>query len=365
MSLKSSLASECRISLDGSCLTILREIIDESDVYIDVHKAIRRMAPAPKTRIHKDMGSRESIPQTKNDLLIDVSDEHDTTAGHNTTASGSDKKRSVDFGSDGKATFLRRTSTGADGSPVTVPVRGDVNDMREHLKHLGPSNLASRPKTTRYNTVKIKQAQPAAARNSSVDAPSSVAHISQGPHTAAFHGGEGEGLLKSAGRDAKDGVQALQQGYGTLGVSPRSNFGRPSSGGLGTANVDGPAFDESDLPRLDTTTTRGSTGSGKSPYGSESTDTLGSLHTDGTKSRKKRATRSGSITENVIEAGGVRKVVLETNDSPNTDGDVNSATSLLASQQTLYNAGNSEATSTPDDEAPKKSKKKKKNKKKS
>ena len=30
-----------------------REIIDESDVYVDVHKAIRRMAPAPRTRVPK------------------------------------------------------------------------------------------------------------------------------------------------------------------------------------------------------------------------------------------------------------------------------------------------------------------------
>ena len=30
-----------------------REIIDESDVYVDVHKAIRRMAPAPRNRVPK------------------------------------------------------------------------------------------------------------------------------------------------------------------------------------------------------------------------------------------------------------------------------------------------------------------------
>merc|ERR1711939_605664 len=52
--------------------------------------------------------------------------------------------------------FLRRASSGMDGN--TIAVRGNMNDMREHLKHLGPSNLASRPKSTRYNTVKIKSA---------------------------------------------------------------------------------------------------------------------------------------------------------------------------------------------------------------
>src|SRR4051794_35940735 len=30
-----------------------REIIDESDVFVDVHKAIRRMTPAPRTRVPK------------------------------------------------------------------------------------------------------------------------------------------------------------------------------------------------------------------------------------------------------------------------------------------------------------------------
>ncbi len=45
-----------------------------------------------------------------------------------------------------------------------------------------------------------------------------------------------------------------------------------------------------------------------------SSDTLGDLN--GSSSRKKRATaRSGSITENIVEARGIRKVVLETNSS--------------------------------------------------
>ncbi|KFY63141.1 hypothetical protein V497_02107, partial [Pseudogymnoascus sp. VKM F-4516 (FW-969)] len=59
------------------------------------------------------------------------------------------------FSTSPKATFMiRRSSAAADGGSVTV--RGNATDMREHLKHLGPSNVASRPKTTRYNTVKIK-----------------------------------------------------------------------------------------------------------------------------------------------------------------------------------------------------------------
>jgi len=66
--------------------------------------------------------------------------------------------------------------------------RGATDEIREHLKHLGPSNLASRPRQTRYNTVKIKR-----AGNSPSRSPQTQSHL-----------------------DAKDGAHALQAGYGTL-----------------------------------------------------------------------------------------------------------------------------------------------------
>jgi len=125
----------------------------------------------------------------------------------------------------------------------------------------------------------------------------------------AAHGGEGEGLLKSAGKDASDGVQALKQGYGSTHIaSPPSQDKIPSSIQAGSNN----------RPISRT----GSTGSGVNS--ARSSDTLGSLnsrHSNSPNFRRKGTARSGSITENIFETGGVRKVVLETNSSSSDDRD--------------------------------------------
>jgi len=189
-----------------------------------------------------------------------------------------------------------------------MPVRGTANDMREHLKHLGPSNLASRPKTTRYNTVKIK--------------PGNIAHrnsISEEPYrdnpSTAIQGGEGEGLLRSAGKEASDGVQAVQQHYGSFDHSSLPRSPELSNKSV-QANFDGPS--ETPVSTKDSTS-RPSTG--RVGSAENSSDTLGSLPSkEGSPGPlKRRVARSGSITENIIDSGGVRKVVLETNSSSDAD----------------------------------------------
>lgn len=143
-----------------------------------------------------------------------------------------------------KATFMRRSSSGMDGR---TNMRATTAEMREHLKHLGPSNLASRPKTTRFNTVKIKPAtnrSPATtgARNSS---------IHEEPYTdfPAPQGGEGEGLLRSAGRDASDGVQALQQGYGSIHTDRSPSSSPPRASKAIQANLQVPQRDGTSSPK--------------------------------------------------------------------------------------------------------------------
>jgi len=226
--------------LPGSTITKLtsyREIIDESDVYIDVHKAIRRLAPAPKAqRITKGLVVDPDAPVAE-EHLIDLGEAADTqhTDGDHKDANhkpvqmrlgsiGERGSTAVPLSTSPKTTFLmRRSSSAADGtSNVPVSVRSNAVDMREHLKHLGPSNLASRPKTTRYQTVKIKPGTLGAAP----DALRRTQTSSEVPYKdfPAPRGGEGEGLLNSAGKDASDGVQALQQGYGSVGrSSPTKN----------------------------------------------------------------------------------------------------------------------------------------------
>lgn len=254
------------------------------------------------------------VPNAPEDHLIDLSE--GAPLVRRATANGDRNPNPGTFGTSPKATtFMRRSSGGADGMPIAV--RGTVDDMREHLKHLGPSNLASRPKTTRYSTVKIKSGHPVPPRSDS-RTESTMLHdaIIEEPYRddPAPQGGEGEGLLKSAGKDASDGVQALQQGYGSFSQK------NPDSPGRFTKNeiyVDGEARGSN----LSVNQTRKSQSPENRPLSrhdsnnsGRSSDTLGSLN--GSSSRKKRGNaRSGSITENIVEAGGIRKVVLETNSS--------------------------------------------------
>lgn len=124
--------------------------MDESDVYVDVHKAIRRNKPAPKNRVPKgaivtevikDMGEAE-------ENLIDLGEEQKEQAPglqRLLTSDGVNKNKA------NGAPSVRRSSSIADAG---LPKKD--NRDRDHLKNLGPSNLASRPRQTRYNTVKIK-----------------------------------------------------------------------------------------------------------------------------------------------------------------------------------------------------------------
>lgn len=287
------------------------EIIDESDVYIDVHKAIRRMAPAPKARAQGHLAGHPgtALVHEPEEYLIDLT-EGAPIAKKTTNGDARSESPATVFGTSPKTTFMKRGDSSGDKN---VAVRGNLNDMREHLKHLGPSNLASRPKTTRYNTVKIKTASgSSASRQDSITNHESP--IIELPYEDDVHGGEGEGLLSSGGRDAKDGVQALQQGYGSI---PRSQSSKLRENQHNGASLVVDKAHESISPERRPTSRHDSQNSNKS------SDTLGSLHSGGYSSghRKKGVARSGSITENIIEADGVRKVVLETNSSSENDQD--------------------------------------------
>ena len=194
-------------------------------------------------------------------------------------------------------------------------MRSDTPEMREHLKHLGPSNLASRPRQTRYNTVKIK---PGGTSKVELSAKPAVAHFQSTepkdpPKTAtrstAPQGGVGEGLLNSAGKDAKDGVLALQTGYGTIRPGSRESLKLPEK--RKSAPPEGSSAGDS----------RPGTAGSKRPRSSRaesvsSQNTVVSLSPTRTRSRQVRGgVRSGSITENVVDVGGIKKVVLEPNSS--------------------------------------------------
>ena len=287
------------------------EIIDESDVFIDVHKAIRRMTPAPKSRVPKGevvtevddtlADGEENLIGTGEDQKEQRAEMHrsPTVDGHPPKTNGVHLKLGT---SPTNSPHLRRTSSAQNTSDrENGPKKPKTAEMREHLKHLGPSNLASRPRSTRYNTVKIKPgASPLA--EAAMQAQSTTETPRNG--SIAAQGGVGVGLLNSAGKDAKDGVLALQAGYGTIPAGSPPSPKKSRKGSLF-------AHAEQDAQKPNP---RSSNDRSKDRSRSTSHSTLGSMPS-GTQSpalKSKRGTaRSGSITENIIDAGGIKKTVLE------------------------------------------------------
>lgn len=287
-------------------------------MYIDVHKAIRRLAPAPTARrIPKGQKATDTVyPNLQNvdGTLIDI--EHETPKDD----SAQRRQGSLDgrasttspaaFGTSPKTTFMvRRGSSAADGNALAV--RGNVNDMREHLKHLGPSNLAARPKQTRYQTVKIKPGHvvdtPVPSDLVVEDLYHDEPELSHGPN-----GGEGESLLRGTRRDASSAIRAAEQGYGSISPQRAEQCDKARKDSLSKE-----APDNLNIPTR-RPTTRGT------DSGSDAVASLRSGQTSPVPPKKRGVARSGSITENVVDANGVRKVVLQTASSSDGDDTENS-----------------------------------------
>ncbi|KAI9796352.1 MAG: hypothetical protein M1833_006357 [Piccolia ochrophora] len=314
------------------------EIIDESDVFVDVHKAIRRMTPAPKARVPKghvvtDAEMPDKIPE---DDLIDITENvDDEEGGGDLVPSGTGDKKADDktkpkpslaiYDSNQKASFIRRQSSiigSTNGHGGTN--RGNASEMREQLKHLGPSNLASRPKQTRYDTVKIKRRSSVEGTASTHRKPSEVENLNASDLPLAPGGGVGEGLVNSAGKDASDGAIAVVGGYGSIGRStpPKSSGGAETTSVGVQASTDSPVPQHSpEIDRSGTLSPKGRTSKRRGSSASHST--LGSFQ-GRSQSRPvsaRGAARSGSITENYVDVGGFKKVVLQTTSSSSSDED--------------------------------------------
>lgn len=284
------------------------------------------------------------------------------------------------------ATFIMRRSSagGADGSSSSpVAVRAGIDELREHLKHLGPSNPATNPKNTRLSTVKIKSAGTPQGAPGGVGAvkPALSGQTSRGPTPASSTRDRSEetALLRPK-MTGKGGTNAVRRSYGSMsGASDaQQKLAHTSGGGYNshsnnvsaqsservdetpaTATLEALASTaeqlqlpqqavlieihepEASQPQKATTADSGhdlgtqtaapialetNDGGNLEPHMqrmSSSTDSAPSspaahsaVHVGGGSGtgtpRRKGFVRTGSITENVIEAGGVRKVVLET-----------------------------------------------------
>jgi metal transporter CNNM len=321
-------------------LTKDREIIDESDVYIDVHKAIRRLTPAPKARVQRRLsedpsGKYNDIAHIKSDSDSAIIDSNRASQ----TVGATSHESPLPSTSPKTATLMmRRSSAGLDGQflKTTVPVRANFQDIKQHLKHLGPSNPATNPNKTRSTTVKIK---PGSGIPSAHPRSASVAEHATDETPMEEEGDETTSLLKPQ-ISGKDGVQALRQTYGS--VSPAITVQlAPQSNGIPELILDAeeqadkstqpPA--QSDLIDMDSEEAAADSVQSQQQQQRDSSPSQpkrqlrGSSSGESANSADDKKTdantlvwqrpyvRSGSITENVIESRGVRKVVLETTSS--------------------------------------------------
>ncbi|KAF1998491.1 DUF21-domain-containing protein [Amniculicola lignicola CBS 123094] len=286
------------------------EIVDESDVFIDVHKAVRRLAPAPHMRLPK----RGVPPQRPSFVKVDSESQIPELRKGSFSELGTSPKTTT--------YLVRRRSSGANGTSEgtrTVLRGNDPAQLREHLKHLGPSNPSSRPQASRISTVKIKPGVPATIKENS-QLPQDGVVLTPGPHAPV--GGVGEGLLSNAGREASDGVHSLNVGYGTIGTPSqhRSSFGSTQS--RPTIQPDAPTWPKSSAPD-ETSPLIVENPPPPHIQRSASKSTIGSLHSVRSRSkspiRKRHTARSGSISENVKDVNGIKKVVLETTSSSDSE----------------------------------------------
>ena len=267
--------------------------------------------PAPKFRVPKGAivtDANKDIGDGGEDL-IDMDEEHKDHPPALRRMLTPDGIKNVKTNGN-QAPSVRRTSSITDTSKHLKDQRD-----RDHLKNLGPSNLASRPRQTRYNTVKIKPGGGSLSEH--MGQSSSQSNQDQPPemprteHSAlAAQGGVGAGLLNSAGKDAKDGVAAVQAGYGTMGSSPPP----PLSKGRDSAPQNKLSISPKQT-REQSRDTQRPTSAHRGRASSQDSSTSSQRSTGLRSKSKTGVARSGSLSENVITAGGIKKTVLEPSSS--------------------------------------------------
>lgn len=302
------------------------------------------MAPAPKARYQ-----RRSSHGARSLVDGEGKSSEDTKIGED--ENGDDRmKRHVSYTESGEthdrsdsprtSLLMRRSSTGIDGRMENVPVRANFDDIKQHLKHLGPSNRASNPKATRSTTVKIKPGIPHEQPRASSAAEEAIPE----------EGDERTSLLKGV-LAPKDGVHALATSYGATGVTALSRS--PDASNLSVKNIDTTRLEDqatqtsahpstTDLPAtaepsapVERELRSKKSGSGKSTSGKSASGSEGDfLDSSGPYShRKSLFARSGSITEQVVETRGIKKTILETTSS-NEEEEENFRTPRLATRST-------------------------------
>lgn len=328
------------------------EIIDESDVFVDVHKAVRRVTPAPKQRFKvnvPDAGVSDSDMESKAENGEDAPLlGRDAGSRHSSLPNGQQPA--------GLTTFLmrRKSSVGSDSTRDTlkpIPMRSNTTDLKQHLKHLGPSNAANKPRLTKFASVKIKPGVGTIPENTATTLGTDGGAEGR-PEITQLRSQDSEsfGLLAAAGPVASDGVNAVKAGYGSMGSShtqrrlsndstqmtaleaSREAEKKAMSPPPSQAGSKNEGTQDDNSLRVPEKLVVGATGD---------EDTFGEMSAPSRDLAKpRRNVRSGSITETTVEAGGMKKVVLETTSSSSDELDENG--SVKASQTSSKNDGGQE-----------------------
>ncbi|SPO04989.1 related to MAM3 Protein required for normal mitochondrial morphology [Cephalotrichum gorgonifer] len=270
------------------------EIVDESDVYIDVHKAIRRLAPAPTSTFYRRDSA--SIASNRNSVEPDGHVARDVKRGNSVGAPGdralSSSPKVVTF-------MMRQPSSGPGAEPSAVPVKSNVDHLRHHLsKHLSPSNPAANPKSISSATVTVKPGTgstptPSASRQFEITAEPEEIDDEQTPLL---------GSKLAAATNAGSPHAEPRYGSAEPPVDGRNNKQDASSG---TTVQSGAAV--AVLPTEDSAA-RASKGEGEEPR--SSARTRSNTAADSADSAEATPFKAGSITESYVQAGGVRKIVI-------------------------------------------------------
>jgi len=309
------------------------EIIDESDVYIDVHKAIRRSHPAPKARVHRKENPVKSAPTNDDDLVETEDNVIERTLGKRPSLVG-DRPSQILSSSPRTTVLMRRSSAGHDGHLIraAVPIKANYEEMMGHFKHLGPSNPAANPKQTRVSAVKIK---PGMAHNIRSNSTATTEHVPENSQDVD----ENTSLLRPQPFNVDGGADAAPAAYGS---TPKA----------------GESYADAVKLKVDKPTNDAPSQNDDSSPDSPSSAHLGFER----RATAKRLARSGSITENVIEAGGVRKVVLELSSSSDGEGAAENILAATDADVERRNGNTSEASGSTGKKANNNSNKKKKKK---
>ncbi|KAF5024298.1 hypothetical protein F66182_3628 [Fusarium sp. NRRL 66182] len=199
------------------------EIVDESDVYVDVHKAIRRLTPAPRARrIQAEAAAAAAVASRKAPeaaILIDVDHHDDETPNVETASFHSNYEGGFHNSAKTAIHMKRRTSDGGvEGTPVVV--KASLDEMRAQLR-LGPANRAANPRNNKRSLFKIKQGLGSSQTppdGSRPLPPRAQSHIGfTNPHGHARNGHERTPLL------GEDHEEVIEEDETANGHGPKTN----------------------------------------------------------------------------------------------------------------------------------------------